>query len=100
MEFSSGENALGAKAPVSVHPCGTTEQAAEKWRSEGESAEKLPSGPKGRADFDQLAARVNSCPFKTPSFSAACEVVPFQNRIHATSSTLLRIFIVSSTDSG
>jgi len=49
------------------------EEAAEKWGSESESAERLPSGPEGRIDFAELAARVNSCPFKTPTFSAACE---------------------------
>jgi hypothetical protein len=51
-------------------PSGAKE-AAEKWGSEGESPKKLPSGPKGHDDLVALAARVNSCPFKTSSFSAA-----------------------------
>jgi hypothetical protein len=52
-------------------------QAAEKRRSPGESPEKLPSEPKGRVDCAQLAARVNSCPFKTRSFSATCKAHAF-----------------------
>jgi hypothetical protein len=65
--------------PLSLHACcnGPAGQAAEKWRANCESLEKLSSGPKGQVDFAQLAARVNSCPFKTPSFSAACEAVPW-----------------------
>jgi hypothetical protein len=30
-----------------------------------ENAKKLPSGAKAHLDFEPLAARLNSCPFKT-----------------------------------
>jgi len=59
-------------------------QAAEKWGSESESTERLPSGPEGRIDFAQLAARVNSCPFKAPTFSAACKAQDINGRSFGT----------------
>src|ERR1700689_1579935 len=68
---------------------GTTEEAAEKWGWESESAKRLPSGPKGRIDFAQLAARVNSCPFKTRTFSIGREVLPFHESIDETGSSNL-----------
>jgi len=55
---------------------GATEQAAEIVLVSEEISEKHPSGPKGRIDLIPLMARLKSCPFKTASFSATCEVIP------------------------
>ena len=58
---------------------GAAEPAAEEGEVSINSGERHPSGPEGRADFGPFMARVNSCPFKTSSFSAACKILPFQS---------------------
>jgi hypothetical protein len=54
-----------------------TEEAAEEL---DKAAKKLTAGAKAQHIFNDLTARVNSCPSQNRpnrSFSAACEVVPF-----------------------
>ena len=61
--------------------CGTTEEAAEKVGVSGEIGKKHPSGAKALLCYESFTARLKSCPFKTMCFSAASEVVPFQNNV-------------------
>jgi hypothetical protein len=61
---------------------GTTEELAENLRIPAEIKKNQPSAAKAGAILLDLAARINPCPFKTASslsFSASCEVVPFQS---------------------
>ena len=49
--------------PIHLGPAiGTTKQAAEKPRMDGENSEKYPSGPKGQTHSIAFTARLKSCP--------------------------------------
>jgi hypothetical protein len=75
------KRASGAKARGLGGLCGTAEEAAEKRMFTGlKNPKNHPSGPKGHVRFVAFAARLKPCPFKTSSFSAGCEAVPFQSR--------------------
>jgi len=69
--------ALKRRSSTVVRVCGTTEEFAEKPE---EHARSLPQALKRGFIFNDLTARMNSCPSRTCSnwsFSATSEVVPF-----------------------
>jgi hypothetical protein len=59
--------------------CGTTEEAAEKGLGWTENPEKHTPGAEAHADSIGLLPGINPPPTARLSFSAAWEVVPFQN---------------------
>jgi hypothetical protein len=58
----------GARAqPLFDGVCGTTEQLGEKVEYRGRVFENTPQGLKPGGDSIAFAARLKSCPFKTPA---------------------------------
>jgi hypothetical protein len=72
-------DASGAKAHKIAACCGTTEQAAEKGLVLGETRQKHTSGAEALVDLIGFMPGINPRPTARTSFSASCEVVPFQN---------------------
>jgi hypothetical protein len=59
--------------------CGPAEQAAEKGLVLGETRQKHTSGAEALVDLIGFMPGINPRPTARTSFSASCEVVPFQN---------------------
>jgi nucleoside phosphorylase len=81
-DFVEGRGALkghGFSRVVEAQNTAAVLEAAEKGLIPGETDEKHSSGAKARVDSRRFTARLKSCAFKTPSFSATCEAVPLQS---------------------
>jgi hypothetical protein len=69
-----------AKAmPLSISPCGTAEQAAEKGLVSGKMPKKRTSGDEALIDLIGFVPGINPRPTARTIFSAACKAVSFQN---------------------